>query len=430
MHVTAQLDVEAVAVEHEDTVTVMLDLTAPQEQGSGERPAQGVIVVLDRSGSMGGGRLESAKHALARLVQRLDPRDSFGLVIFDHEAEVVIPTSPIGEQDPAALQARIGALHSRGSTDMSSGYLRGLQEAQRVTAPGGTTVVLLSDGHANSGVIDPEKFHHLGATAASKGTTTATIGIGDGYDDVILTRLAIGGRGNHTFAVGPDDAAAALAAELDGLLSKTVQAANVFIAPSHDVVGVALMNDLPSQATDGGVLVELGDFYSGEHRRLLLQLEVPAMGRLGLAQVADLRLEFVSMADLQAHTVHLPVSVNVVPDDVAKGRVPDATVEREKLLIEAQKAKRDIEDAMRSGDNEEAHKLLTDTRDLLQQANLAAPNVELEEEIGFLTASIDWLNAAPEATLRSVSSDRSKKDRGYKNRKQGGSLDGDGKFAG
>ncbi|MCB0902139.1 MAG: VWA domain-containing protein, partial [Actinobacteria bacterium] len=91
MHINAVLEMDVVALEQDDSVTVMLDLTAPQNDEDKDRPAQAVIVVLDRSGSMSGPRLHAGKRALVALLDRLDERDWFGLVAFDHEAEVVIP---------------------------------------------------------------------------------------------------------------------------------------------------------------------------------------------------------------------------------------------------------------------------------------------------------------------------------------------------
>ena len=62
-----------------------------------------------------------------------------------------------------------------------------------------------------------KQLRGLAKRAAEHRVTTSTIGIGLGYDEAILTELAAGGNGNHSFGHGPDDAAAAVAAELDGL---------------------------------------------------------------------------------------------------------------------------------------------------------------------------------------------------------------------
>lgn len=378
-------------------------------------------MVLDRSGSMSGHPLETAKQALISLVSRLDEHDRFGLIAFDSQAQLVIAADTIGALGRDQVKHSIAAIGPGGSTDMSSGYLRGLQEARRIAAPGGTTILVLSDGYANSGITDPHAFRQMAAGAVPQSVTTSTIGIGLGYDDQILSELAIGGTGNHTFAQEPDAAGAAVASELEGLLSKTVQAASLFIAPTSDVMSISLLNDLPSQATANGVMVELGDFYSGEQRRLLITLGVPAMAGLGLTQVAHLELNFVSIPDLRAHTVTLPISVNVVPQDVARGRVPDAEVQREKLILDAQASKQKSEEALRHGDTDTASASLLSTRASLMDATAMTPDPLLDEEINFLTGALDDLaRRDADYTSRKLSSDRTKKSRGYRDRKQGG----------
>ena len=423
MHISAHLDIDVVAVENDDVVTVLLDLTAPTGEVDASRPEHSVVVVLDRSGSMTGPPLESAKRGLLALVDRLDERDSFGLVVFDDVAEVVIPAATIRQLGRDCIRHAIGSVQPRGYTDMSSGYLRGLQEARRVVGSGGATIILLSDGHANSGITDPAKFRDMGAKAASQAITTSTIGMGVGYDDEILSELAIGGTGNHSFAEEADSAAAAIASELAGLLSKTVQAANLLIKPTGtDVATITVLNDLPSQGVAGGVLVELGDFYSGEQRRLLFSIGVPAMAALGLAIVAEFVLEFVSIPELESHTITMPVSVNVVPLDVAKGRVPDATVQREKLLLDIQAAKRDGERAMRSGDIDEARASLAMARGVL---TTLGPDVDgtVAEELSELDQSIALLDDDVLSAVRFTSSSRTKRSRGYSGREQGGKVD-------
>ena len=68
-----------------------------------------------------------------------------------------------------------------------------------------------------------------------------------------------------------------------GLLSKTVQAARLLVRPTAPVEAVTVWNDLPRRAVDGGVMIELGDLWSGEQRKLVLTFDVPARPALGLA---------------------------------------------------------------------------------------------------------------------------------------------------
>ena len=424
MHINAHLDVDLVAIESTDSVTLMLELEAPAaDDSSKDRPEHTAAVVLDRSGSMNGLPLESAKRALISLVDRLDDRDRFGLVTFDDAAQVVIPAGKVGDLGRDRLRHDIDSVVAGGTTDLSSGYLRGLQEVNRVATETGATVLLLSDGYANAGVIDPVQLRGLAKRAAEHRVTTSTIGIGLGYDEAILTELAAGGNGNHSFGHGPDDAAAAVAAELDGLLSKTVQAASLLIKPTSDVSGIMVLNDLSTIAVEHGVLAELGDFYSGESRRILVTIDVPEMAALGLQQVATLTLTYVELATLEQHTVTLPVSVNVVPQDVAKGRVAKPEVAREKLFLETQSAKRDIEVALRDGDVEAARERLSAARRILSAEGASRVDDQLLGEIEWLGDTELMVGSeSPDYLSRRLSSDRSRKSRGYKSRTQGGEV--------
>src|SRR3954468_328511 len=101
MHLNALLDVDVVAVEAEDRVSVLLELVAPVGQSDRERQPATPQVVLDRRGSMGGGQLDAAKAALDALVTRLDPADNFGLVVFDDTVEVALAAGPLHDKTAA-----------------------------------------------------------------------------------------------------------------------------------------------------------------------------------------------------------------------------------------------------------------------------------------------------------------------------------------
>lgn len=383
MQVNLHADVDVVAVEQDDQVTVMLELVAPTAQTDKPRPAATVQVVLDRSGSMDGERLAAAKEALVRLVDRLDPTDRFGVVAFDDEVQVVVPAG--GLADKHAARHAIASLVTGGMTNLSGGLLRGMQEARRVATNGGATLLLLSDGHANAGETDPVRLAGVTAGARDHGITTTTVGIGMDYDELLLAEVARGGQGSHVFAEHGDGAAAAVVGEIEGLLTKTVQAASLVIRPDGAVDTVTVWNDLPAQPIDGGIMVELGDLWAGEQRKLVVSFAVPAKAALGLAQIAELEIRYVALPDFVEQTVTLPVNVNVVPGDHAAGRIPDPQVRTELVYQQVQDAKRKAADALRDGDHDAAQAAYKSARGQLDDVMLSCPSPELADEIQIVT---------------------------------------------
>ncbi len=413
MEIKALLDVDVVAVESEDRLAVLLDVTAPEATGSARAPST-LVVVLDRSGSMAGPPLDAAKGALESLVGRLAPTDRFGVVVYDDETQVVVPAEPLTDKD--AVRAAIQGIRPGGSTNLSAGYLRGVQEARRAAGDGRSTLVLLSDGHANRGIRDHDRLAEAARTAHAHGVTTSTIGLGLGYDEALLAAMARGGTGDHRFAVSADEGAEALAAEVDGLLEQVAQAGTLTIRPSSDVATVTLHNDLPATGLEDAVMVELGDFCAGETRKVLVSFDVPAMAGLGLSEVARLELRWTDTATLASQLVTLPIHVNVVPGDQAAGRVPDPAVRTELAFQEAQKAKGEAARALRAGDHAGAD---------AAWAAASAALVDVQASSGDAAAELDAERAlldelrAQSAALPALASKRAEADRHHKTRRRG-----------
>lgn len=338
MQINTQLDVNAVALDVEDEVTIMLDVDAPALDVQHSRPVASLQVVLDRSGSMSGAPLQGAKDALIALVRRLEPSDNFGLVAFDNEAQIVVAAGPLLDKEDAI--ARIRSVAPGGSTDLGAGLLRGLRDLKRVAGDGGTLLVI-SDGHVNAGLRDADDFARVAEHSREDGVVISTLGYGEHYDETLLSALARSGAGNHVFAHDPDAAGAAIAGEVDGLLAKVAQAVTLTLVLEPAVAMVRLYNDLSSQVLPGDrIMIEIGDLYAEEKRRLLLKLKVPGKSELGPVKIAALEVAYVDLSAMVEYTAKLPVVVNVVPGDEAAKRLAHPVVESEKLFQDAQQAKK------------------------------------------------------------------------------------------
>jgi Ca-activated chloride channel family protein len=160
---------------------------------------------------------------------------------------------------------------------------------------------------------------------------------------------------------------------------------------------VRLFNDLPVSTIEGGFMAELGDLTSGESRRLLLEIDVPQIGELGLAQVAELELRWVEVDTMKSKVAKLPVNVNVVPGDQAAGRVADAEVETELAFQRAQRTKREATDALRDGDGERAAGMYkAASADLLTASHREDLPAPMAEELSAEASVLDDLAARAE----------------------------------
>lgn len=88
------------------------------------------------------------------------------------------------------------------------------------------------------------------------------------------------------------------------------------------ITGVDVLSDLTVATLPHGASLELGAFYAGETRRLVLTLKLPGIAARGLVQVATLDVTHVALPDLVMHTTSVPLHVNVVPGDQAAGGSP------------------------------------------------------------------------------------------------------------
>jgi len=415
MQLNAILDLDLIALESEDQISVLLEITAPPAPSTGQRAPSTLQLVLDRSGSMSGPRLEAAKQAIDALLARLDPTDNFGLVAFDTDVQVAVPAGPLTDID--RVRHLVRGLFAGSSTNLSGGLLRGIQEARRVSDRG-ATLVLLSDGQANVGVLEPDRLQSFARAAQGRGVQTSTIGIGLGYDELVMDAIARGGGGNSHFAEQGDAAGAAIASEVDHLLDQVVQAASLIVRPTWDVETVALFNDLPAAPIPDGFMVELGDFYSGEQRKILLTIDVPAMTGLGAVTVCDLELSYVSVDDMKTETIAIPVNVNVVPGDVAAGRVRNAKVYTELAFQHAQRDKREAAKRLRAGDATGASRIYKEAGQQLDVVGMAAPD-DMRAEIAREARLLRELGERALFEDASRISKFSEADRHMKSRKRG-----------
>ncbi len=190
-------------------------------------PPVNINLVIDRSGSMSGGKLQKVKKALLSFIKGLRPEDYVSVTIYDNNAEVILSSQKVKEIPN--LKNIIESITTGGSTNLCEGMVSGYKEAQKnFNAKGTNKVILLTDGLANEGITNPEDIIKESYKYNKEGIDISTIGVGSGLDFSLLQQLSRKGKGaNHFVGDVEEDIIKVFEDELESLLSSIAK--NVYI---------------------------------------------------------------------------------------------------------------------------------------------------------------------------------------------------------
>lgn len=159
-------------------------LKAPDEE---EKQSAAVALILDRSGSMAGEKLEMAKSAAIATAEVLGRNDFLGVYAFDSEAHVVTPMTKL--ISTAAVTGQISVVASGGGTNLQPALEQARAALQRVKAKVKHMIILTDGQTSGSG------YEVIAAQCRSEGMTISTVAIGEGSHVTLLQAVAAAGGG-------------------------------------------------------------------------------------------------------------------------------------------------------------------------------------------------------------------------------------------
>ena len=243
-----------------------------------ERAPLNVALVIDASGSMGGGKLDAAKEAALGLAERLSERDRLTVVSFASDVVVHLDAVPVTSENAIRIRREITHLNTRGMTFLSGGWFSGVECAARIAEEDSRMsprVIILSDGHANEGITDPEELREHAGELRIRGVLTSALGIGDGYDEQLLHGIAEAGGGRLHDAELTSEISSVLLGELDDIFGTVVEDAQISLSIPAGVQ-VDVLGRGASEFRDDRLLVPLGPVQNGIERVALFKVTCPS----------------------------------------------------------------------------------------------------------------------------------------------------------
>lgn len=357
---------------------VKVTLEAPPAPDAKKRPAVNLALVLDRSGSMSGDKIEKAREAAIAAIRRLQPDDLVSVVIYDHEVETLVPAQPA--KNIEWIESRIRDIRSRGNTALFGGVSQGAAEVRKnLEGKYIHRIVLLSDGLANVGPASPDDLGRLGASLMKEHISVSTIGLGNDYNEDLMTKLSGQSDGNSYFAERSDDLPGIFTKELGDVLSVVASKVTLEVEFPEGVRPVRVIGR-EGRMNGGRVEFTLNQLYGGQEKYALVEVEVPASEPKAEREIAMARCSYEDASDRRLQSSEGRARARFSESEQEIQRNINAPVQVEWARNGIAEAREQAIKLADEGRREEAAKKLKFSNDYLRQnlapSAAAAPEVQ------------------------------------------------------
>lgn len=340
-----------------------------------------LTLVLDRSTSMRGERLDKVKVAAHQIIEQLTPQDVLSIVSFSDRANVLIPAQPV--EDKTEMRALVNMMRADGGTEIFHGLRTGVeQNLEHLGARRVNHVILLTDGRTFG---DEQQSLILAERAAEHGIGISAMGIGDEWNDTFLDALAATTGGASAFINSPAAVVRFLNDRVRSLGASFAERIQLTIAPDADVKleSIFKLQPSPQPVEIGPQPLLLGSLEANRTVSALLQLQMPPSTKTGFRTVARLDVTGdILYAERQGYKVISDISVeiahNPAPEDPpiaildALGKL---TLYRMQQKAEDALSKGNVVEATRRLENLATRLLAAGQDDLAQRAIVEAKRV-------------------------------------------------------
>jgi len=361
-------------------------------------------LVVDRSGSMSGDRIEKARDAAIMAVNMLDGNDTLSVVAYDSTVEVIVPAAKVKDKQKLIETIRRN-VEPRGSTALFAGLSKGIEQVRKhLSKEQVNRVILLSDGQANVGPTSVGELSGLARIAARQGIAITTLGIGNDYNEDLMVAIAGYSDGNHAFVQRPADLEMIFVKEFGELMSVVAQELEVIIQLADHVRPVRLLGR-DGEIKGNQVKVRLNQLYSNQEKYVLLEV-VPARGmRMETKPLAQINVSYDNLSTQQKDTYQKALAVRYTHSaEETKNAIVEDVLADSAIQLMALENERAIQ-LMDAGKMAEAKEVLNKSARALEA--LPISNAEVQKKIQANVSQNDKLResvgrGAPAASRKAI----------------------------
>jgi Ca-activated chloride channel family protein len=257
-------------------VYVLIDAVPGASMAQVQMPLN-LSLVLDKSGSMQGKKIQNLREAAKLVVDRLGPQDTISIVAFSDRKYLVAGSQPV--TDKSVLKKKIDRIRDGGGTAISGGMNQGLTELGKAASPDRISrMLLLTDGQTFG---DEKKCKKLAAKAGDQGILVNALGLGDDWNEDLLDAIAASSGGMADFIDSPNKIVSFFDQAVQSMQDSVVQNAQMVLRLASGVTPRQVWQVLPMISnlgyrplSDRDVQVTLGEMEKGQPRSLLVELLV------------------------------------------------------------------------------------------------------------------------------------------------------------
>jgi len=367
VRVETALDHSVLQANQKQTAYLRTALTGFDLPGERGRAPLNVAIVIDKSGSMQGTKIEQAKAAARAALAQLRDDDIVAIVAYDDTVEVLVPATKAS--DRASIERGIARLSAGGMTALFGGVVKGATEVRKfMTRDRVNRVVLLSDGAANVGPASASELGQLGRSLRKEGIAVTTIGLGLGYNEDLMVQLAQASGGQHVFIEHERQLAQVFKEGFGNLASIVAKEVVVKIRLAEGLRPVKVLGRAAESIDIVGqeVTVQMPALYARQLDDLVLELEVRPLPPQNL-QVATVDVSYHNVATNAADKVSMALRAEITDDRERWSRSEVPAVRVAVLERVANEQSRQAIELRDQGRVEEAKRLMQDNAKTLHE---------------------------------------------------------------